>query len=66
MTVITDEQICSTVRKVDLHANQTIRMTRQMVEGDALAEVKRPLVESLPIPVPPHNQLLPIKVVSTM
>lgn len=47
MTVVRNEQESPAVRQIDLHANEPIGMSRQVVKGDALAEVHRPLVECL-------------------
>jgi hypothetical protein len=50
MAVIRDEEESSTVGQIDLHANQTICMSRQMMQRDALTEVNGPVVKSLPVP----------------
>lgn len=51
MAVITDEEDRAAVWQVDLHAHQTVRVAREVVQRDALAEIEAALVESLPIPV---------------
>lgn len=49
MTVITDEQEGAGIGHIDLHSNQTIRVTRKMVKRDPLAEVECLVVEGLPV-----------------
>jgi len=49
MAMITDEQESSSLGHVDLHTNQTVSMTRQMVQGDALAKVESLIIECLPV-----------------
>ena len=51
MAVITDEEDRAAVWQVDLHAHQTVRVAREVVQRDALAEIEAALVESLPVPV---------------
>lgn len=51
MAVIADEEECTTLWQVDLHSDQAVGVTWQMVESDTLAEIKAALVESLPVPV---------------
>lgn len=51
MAVIANEKDRAAVWQVDLHAHQTVRVPREMVQRDALAEVEAALVESLPVPV---------------
>jgi len=51
MAVVADEQICASLRQIDLHANETISVTWQVVKRDALTEVHGPLVERLPIQI---------------
>jgi len=50
MAVVRDEEECATVRQVDLHANQAVGMSRQMMQRDALTEVNRSVVKRLPVP----------------
>lgn len=50
MAVIADEENRPTVRQVDLHAHQPVRVPGQVVQGDALAEIEGALVEGLPVP----------------
>ena len=49
VAVIANEEISATVLEIDLHANQSVGVPRQMVQCDALAEVEGSLIESLPI-----------------
>lgn len=49
MTVVTDEEECPTIRKVDLHPDQTIGVARQVVECDTLAKFHRTFIECFPI-----------------
>jgi hypothetical protein len=56
MAVIRDEEESSTVRQVDLHANQSIGMSRQMMQRNALTEVNRSVVECLPVSASPSAQ----------
>jgi hypothetical protein len=51
MAVIADEEDRAAVWQVDLHAHQTVRVAREVVQRDALAEVEAALVKSLPVPV---------------
>jgi len=51
VAVVTDEEDGSTVRQIDLHANQTVGVAGQVVQGDALAEIETTLIEGLPVAV---------------
>ena len=51
MAVITDEEDRAALWQIDLHSDQTIRVSWKVVQRDALAEVEAALVESLPVPV---------------
>lgn len=51
VTMIAHENESAAVWEVDLHANEAISVTRQVVQCDALTEVQRSLVECLPIAV---------------
>lgn len=49
--MVADEQVSTTVLQIDLHTNQAISVSRQVVQGDALAEVECSLIEGLPVTV---------------
>ena len=49
MAMVTDEEIGSTVLQIDLHANQPVSVSWQMMQRNALAEVECSLVERLPV-----------------
>jgi len=51
MAVVANEEKCSCLGHVDLHPNQTICMTWQVVRGDALAKVHGLVAECFPVPV---------------
>jgi len=51
VAVIADEEDRSTVQQIDLHADQTVRVTGQVVQSDALAEIEATFVEGLPVSV---------------
>jgi len=51
MAVIADEEDRAAVWQINLHAHQTVRVTWEVVQRDALAEVEAALVEGLPVPV---------------
>lgn len=51
MAVIADEENRPAICQVDLHPDQTVGVTRKMVESDALAEIKAALVEGFPVAV---------------
>jgi len=50
VAVVADEEDRSTVWQVDLHADQTVRVAGQVVQGDALAEIEAAFVKGLPVP----------------
>lgn len=50
VTVITDEEKSARLGHVNLHANEAIRVPRQMVQCDTLTKVKGLLIERLPVP----------------
>ena len=50
MTVIADEEVSPSFRHIDLHPNEPISVTWQMVQGNALAEVECLIVERFPVP----------------
>jgi len=49
VAVVADEEESTAVWHIDLHADQAIGVPRQVMQGDALAEVKGSLIESLPV-----------------
>ena len=49
VAVIAHEDDCAVIEEIDLHANQTVSVSWQMVQGDALAEVECSLVKGLPV-----------------
>jgi hypothetical protein len=51
MAVVADEENRSAVGQVDLHADQTVRVAGQVVQGDALTEIEAAFVEGLPVSV---------------
>ena len=51
MAVIANEKNRATVREIDLHAHQTIRVAWEMVQRNALAEVEAAFVKGLPVPI---------------
>lgn len=51
VAVVADEKDRAAVGQVDLHAHQAVRVPREVVQRDALAEVEAALVEGLPVPV---------------
>lgn len=50
MAMIADEEDRSALGQVYLHSNQTVRVSRKVMERNALAEVEAALVEGLPVP----------------
>lgn len=56
MAVIADEEYRAAFGQVDLHPDQTIRVSWQVVQRNALAEVEAALVECLPVPVDVYRQ----------
>jgi hypothetical protein len=51
VAVVADEEDGSAIGQVDLHADQTVGVARQVVQGDALAEIEAAFVKGLPVPV---------------
>lgn len=51
VAVIADEEVSAHVRHVDLHANKAVGVSWEMMQRDALTEIKSSLVEGLPVPV---------------
>lgn len=49
MAMVTNEQVGAAVLQIDLHANQSVSVTRQMMQRNALAEVEGSLVKGLPV-----------------
>ncbi|HEX3639967.1 MAG TPA: hypothetical protein VHV10_01615 [Ktedonobacteraceae bacterium] len=49
MAMVTNEQVGTTILQIELHANQSISVTWQMMECNALAEVEGSLVKRLPV-----------------
>ena len=49
--MIANEQESSTVPQIELHAYQALGVSRQVVKGNALAEIEGPLVKGLPVAV---------------
>ena len=47
--MVTNEQVGTTILQIDLHANQSISMAWQMMQCNALAEIKCSLVKRLPV-----------------
>lgn len=60
MAVVGDEQECTHLRHIDLHANKTVGVAGQVVKRDALTEVECPFVECLPVPTPKSAHLVPV------
>ena len=50
VAVIADEEDGSAIGQVDLHADQTVGVAGQVVQGDALAEIEAAFVKGLPVP----------------
>jgi hypothetical protein len=49
MAMITNEKESSALGKIELHPDQTISMTRKMMQRNPLTEVHRSVVDSLPV-----------------
>ena len=49
MAVVADKEEGAAVVQVYLHADETVRVPGKMMQRDALTEIYRPLVKSLPI-----------------
>jgi len=49
MAVITDEEESAAVQEIELHADQAICVTREVMKSDALTEIHRSLVKCFPI-----------------
>lgn len=49
MSVIADEQECTVILQVELHANQSVRVSRQVVQRDSLGEIDGAVIERLPV-----------------
>lgn len=49
VAVVADEQISTAVLQVDLHPDQPVGMTWQVMQRNPLAEIERSLVEGLPV-----------------
>ena len=49
--MIANEKERSRVEHVNLHANETIRMPREVMQRDTLTEVHRLIIERLPVPI---------------
>lgn len=50
MAMIADKEDRSALGQIDLHSDQTVRVSWEVVQSDALAEVEAALVEGLPVP----------------
>ena len=49
VAVVADKEEGAAVVQVYLHADETVRVPGKMMQRDALTEIYRPLVKSLPI-----------------
>lgn len=49
MTVVTNEEKGPTVGKVELHPDQTVGVTGEVMQRYALAEIHRAVIESFPV-----------------
>jgi len=58
VAMITDEEEGATVRHVDLHSNQAIGVAWQVMQCNALAEIKSSVVEGLPVSARGQNMCL--------
>ena len=51
VTVVTNKKERPSLRHIDLHPDEPVRVPRQVVQRDALTEIHRLVVECFPVPV---------------
>lgn len=47
--MVTDEEECPVVQEIELHADESIGVARQMMQRDPLAEIHGSFIERLPV-----------------